>query len=64
MDQIIYKKRIILILSFILVALTTLILTKYRTNLYEVNKEYLQKIAYEEAKITLKTSKFSDFGMD
>jgi PAS domain S-box-containing protein len=50
MDQIIYKKRIILILSFILVALTTLILTKYRTNLYEVNKEYLQKIAYEEAK--------------
>lgn len=43
MDQIIYKKRIILILSFILVALTTLILTKYRTNLYEVNKEYLQK---------------------
>lgn len=49
MDHI-YKKKIILIISFTLILITTLMLVKYRTNVYEVNKEYYQKLAYEEAK--------------
>ena len=46
----IYKKNIILVVFFILVTITILMLTNYRTNVYEVNKEYYHKIVYEEAK--------------
>lgn len=46
----IYKKNIILVVSFVLVTITVLMLTNYRTNVYEVNKEYYHKIVYEEAK--------------
>ena len=46
----IYKKNIILVVFFVLVTITILMLTNYRTNVYEVNKEYYHKIVYEEAK--------------
>ncbi len=49
MNQI-YKKNTILVISFILVSITILMLINYRTNVYEVNKEFIHKIVYEEAK--------------
>lgn len=48
--ELFYKKNTILFISFIIVTITTLMLTNYRTNVYEVNKEYFKNIAYEEAK--------------
>ena len=45
-----YKKNSILVVFFVLVLATIFMLVNYRTNVYKVNKEFIHKIVYEEAK--------------
>ncbi|MDZ7819883.1 MAG: DUF3365 domain-containing protein [Aliarcobacter sp.] len=43
-------KNIILVVSFLFVSVVIGLLIDYRTNVYEVNKEFFHKIIYQEAK--------------
>lgn len=43
-------KNIILVVSFLFVSIVIGLLIDYRTNVYEVNKEFFHKIIYQEAK--------------